>query len=278
MTMTTANTPTASRPRLRHLLASEWLKLRSLRSTPWALAVSALAVIGANANAAFADYTNFPTYSASQQTDFLSSALFDSFTDVASQILMLAVGSIGAIMIVSEFSTGQVRTTFAAVPHRRAVMTAKAVVLAAASTGYGLAVSSTSFAVVQTILARRHANVAISDPHALRVIAASTLLAPVCALVGLGVGSIVRHSASSIVGTVVVLMLLPFMFASKNPWATAVERWLPHSAWYHLSAEQLAGDEGGRVPATFAAAWGVYAVWALAAAAVAIFSVDRRDV
>jgi len=35
-------------PRFHHLLAAEWLKLRSLRSTPWALAVSALAIVGAN--------------------------------------------------------------------------------------------------------------------------------------------------------------------------------------------------------------------------------------
>ena len=273
-TITTAST----RPRFHHLLAAEWLKLRSLRSTPWALAISALAIIGANVNAAYADYTNFPGYRADLRGDFLGSALFDSFTDVASQLLMLAIGSVGAIMIVSEFSTGLIRTTFAAVPHRRAVMTAKVVVLVAATTGYGLVVSSVSFAAVQAILAGRHAEVAISDPHALRVIAASTLFAPVCALVGLAVGSVVRHSASSIVGTVVVLMLLPILFTSNDAWATAVHRSLPHTAWYRLSAEQLADFTDGRAPATFAAAWAVYAAWAVAAAAVAILAVGRRDV
>jgi ABC-2 type transport system permease protein len=269
----TTTAPMPMRPRFHQLLAAEWLKLRSLRSTPWALGISALAIIGANVNAAVTDHSTFPTQPAAE---VLSSALFDAFTDVASQILMLAIGSIGAIMIVSEFSTGLIRTTFAAVPHRNAVMTAKIVVLGAAMTGYGLVVSSVSFAAVQAILAGRHADVAISDPHALRVIAASTLFAPVCALVGLGVGSVIRHSASSIVGTVIVLMLLPVLFTSRDPWAAAIERSLPHSAWYHLSAEQLASiDE--RVPATFAGAWTVYAVWALSAAAVAILAVNRRD-
>ena len=69
-----------------------------------------------------------------------------------------------------------------------------------------------------------------------------------------------------------------FLFTSTNPWATAVERSLPHSAWYHLSAEQFAGSMNGRVPATFGGAWIVYAVWALCAAAVAILAVNRRDV
>jgi ABC-type transport system involved in multi-copper enzyme maturation permease subunit len=274
MTVTAAPAPAA---RFHHLLAAEWLKLRSLRSTPWALGISALAVIGANANAAIADYTNFPSYSAARQADFVGSALFDAFTDIASQILMLAVGSIGAVMIVSEFSTGLIRTTFAAVPHRRAVMAAKMIVLSLGLTAYGLVVSSVSFVATQAVLSGRAGTVAITDPHALRMIAASTLFAPVCALVGLGVGSVVRHSASSVVATVVVLMLLPVLFTGRYAWSEAILRWLPHSAWYHLSAEQFAPPDG-RVPATNAAAWTVYAVWALAAAAVAILANDRRDV
>ena len=275
MTTTAAS---LNRAPFHHLLTAEWIKLRSLRSTPWALLLSALAIIGANVSAAVADYTNFPGYPASVRADFLSSALFDAFTDVASQVVMLAAGSIGAIMIVSEFSTGLIRTTFAAVPHRRAVMAAKVVVLSAVMTGYGLVVSSMSFATVQAILAGRSADVPISNPHAVQVIIASTLFTPVCALVGLAIGSVIRHSASSIVGTVVVLMLLPVLFTSKDPWYAAVERSLPHSAWYHLSAEQLAGPMNGQVPATDVGAWTVYAAWAVAAAAVAILAVNRRDV
>lgn len=273
----TATTAPADRARFHHLLAAEWIKLRSLRSAPWAFAISAVAVIGANVVAAVADYRNFPAYPASTRAGFLSSALFDAFTDVASQFVMLTAGSAGAIMIVSEFSSGAVRTTFAAVPRRRAVMAAKVAVLAAVMTGYGLVVSSVSFTAVQAVLAGRDAAAPISDPHAMRVIAASTLLAPVCALVGLAVGSVVRHSASSIVGTVVVLMLLPVLLTREYAWWEAIERSLPHSAWYHLSAEQLAGPMAG-IPATDAGAWAVYAGWAATAAAVAILAVDRRDV
>lgn len=273
----TVTTVPADRARFHHLLIAEWIKLRSLRSTPWAFAISAVAVIGANVVAAVADYRNYPTYPASVRAGFLSSALFDAFTDVASQFVMLTAGSVGAIMIVSEFSSGAIRTTFAAVPHRRAVMAAKVVVLAAVTTGYGLVVASVSFTAVQVVLAGRDAAAPISDPHAMRVIAASALLAPVCALVGLAVGSVVRHSASSIVGTVVVLMLLPVLLTREYAWWEAIERSLPHSAWYHLSAEQLAGPMPG-TPATNAGAWTVYALWAATAAAVTILTVDRRDV
>jgi ABC-2 type transport system permease protein len=264
--------------RFRHLLTAEWIKLRSLRSTPWALAISACAIVAANVIAAVGDYRNFPGYPASERANFLSSALFDSFTDLASQFTMLAAGSIGAIVIISEFSTGLIRTTFAAVPHRRAVMAAKVIVLSALMTAYGFVVSSMSFALVQAILSGRGAAASITDPHALQVIVASTLFAPVCALAGLAVGTVIRHSASSIVGTVVILILLPVLWNARHGWWAAVMRALPHTAWYRLSAEQLAGDMGGKVPATDARAWAVYAGWALAAAVVAVLAVDRRDV
>lgn len=270
-------TTTPNRARFRHLITAEWIKLRSLRSTPWALLVSALAIIGANVSAAVADYRNFPSYPASERADFLSSALFDAFTDISSQFVMLAAGSIGAIVIVSEFSTGLIRTTFAAVPNRRAVMGAKVMVLSAVMTGYGAIVSSISFVAVQTILAGRNAAAPISDPHAVRVIAASALLVPVCALTGLAVGSVVRHSASSIVGTVIVLLLLPVLFVAKNAWSAAIRRSLPHSAWYHLSAEQLAGPVNG-IPTTNMGAWTVFAAWAAAAATVAILAPNQCDV
>jgi ABC-2 type transport system permease protein len=139
-------------------------------------------------------------------------------------------------------------------------------------TGHGLVLSSVLFAAVRAILAGRGADAPISNPHAAQVIAAPTLLVPICALVGLAIGSIVRHSASSIVGTVVVLMLLPVLLTRRYAWWEAVERSLPHNAWYHLSAEQLAGPMNG-VPPTNAAAWTVYALWAAAAATVAILAV-----
>jgi hypothetical protein len=269
--------PSATEPsaRLRDLLAAEWIKLWSLRSTWWALAISALGIIAANVDAAIADYNNFPTYSSRVQSDFISSALFDAFTNVASQILMLAAGSIGAIMIVSEYSTGLVRTTFAAVPARQSVMAAKAAILSTVMLGYGLVIAAISFGATQTILSERNAGVSIAHPAALRVIVASAVFAPVCALVGLGIGALVRHSATSMVATVVVLMLLPFFFTDKYRWSADVLNGLPHSAWYRLSAEQFAHMPRGL---SMPGAWFVLAAWAVVAVVVAVVVVDRRDV
>lgn len=263
---------TTAPARTRHLVASEWVKLRSLRSTPVGLAISALAILAVNLNAALADLRHLAP------DQVVNIPLFDSFTDLADQVLMLTAGCIGAIMIVSELSSGLIRTTFVAVPRRRAVMTAKVLVLGGVMTLYGLTLSVISFVAVQAVLAGHHVAMPISNPHAIQTIVASALVAPVCALVGLAIGTVVRHSASSIVATVVVLLLLPFVFTSTNRWETAVSRLLPRNAWYHLSAEQFGGSMHGRLPSTLGA-WTVYAVWTVAAIAVTtVLCTGRRDI
>ncbi|WP_323178815.1 hypothetical protein [Streptomyces sp. NBC_00568] len=152
------------------LLVAEWIKLRSLRSTYWALGAGALAVIAFNANAARVDAADHPRFDDRTRSQMARLALRDAFTDGSAMILVLAVASIGAITIVGEYSTGLVRTTFAAVPDRRALMAAKAALLTAVMTVYGALVAGASFASTQAILATRDAGVALTHPGAARVV------------------------------------------------------------------------------------------------------------
>lgn len=262
------------RARFRDLIASEWIKLWSLRSTSWVFGLSALFVIGINANAAFADYNNYPSYG----KDILAYfdpywAMRDAFTRNACLILMLAAGSIGAITIVSEYSTGLVRTTFAAVPARRSVVAAKVAVLAAVMVVYGTVIAATSFGVTQAILSGRHAGLSISYPGAIRAVVVSALLAPVCALVGLGIGALIRHSATTIITTTVVLLLLPLLVNSNHTrWVIDLHNAMPYTAW-----ERLAFPDQFQGQPTVAGAWIVFAAWPLAAAVLAATVVHRRD-
>lgn len=66
----TSSAPVAEPPaRFRDLLASEWIKMRSLRSTPWTLALTALFVIGSAAVAALAEINNLRTMSPAARAD-----------------------------------------------------------------------------------------------------------------------------------------------------------------------------------------------------------------
>jgi len=260
--------------RFRDLLASEWIKLWSLPSTYYVLGLGTLAMIALNINGAIADYDNWPTYSVAQRAGF--DPLHDAFGHSPALLLMLAAGSIGAITITSEYASGLIRTTFAAVPARRSVVAAKVIVVATVMLLAGAVIAAGSFWSTQAILSGRHAGISFGRPGVLRAAAASALLAPVCAVVGMGFGALIRHTATTIVAVIVALDLLPqFLNSNRHPWVTAMGNTLPVRAWERLVVR--GGDFAIHQP-TITGAWVVYVVWSLAAAAVAVLAVHRRDV
>lgn len=283
--MTTATTVpagslTQEEPRARFvdLLAAEWLKTWSLRSTPWLYAITALAVIAFNAGTAYDHYKYWYQYNEESRTDFVANGipLVDAFTMNSAMVLVLAVAAIGAVSVTGEYGTGLIRTTFTAVPARRSVMAAKAVVLASAATVFGALVAAASFASTQAILSGRNASVPLGHPGALRVVVASALLAPVAALAGLAIGTLIRHTGGSVVGCVVVLLLLPMVLSERRHLTAVLQHALPFSAWERLVSSQTQRSHD-LFPWTAGGAWTVYALWALVAAVVTVLAVHRRD-
>ncbi|MFE6962321.1 ABC transporter permease [Streptomyces sp. NPDC057696] len=280
MTSTTATTTAAAvdepPARFLDLVAAEWIKVRSLRSTPWVIVLVTLVVTGFAAARALADYNNFPHYDALTQREHAFS-LGDSFPAEAYLTLMLAAVSVGAIAVVSEYGSGLIRTTTVAVPARGAVVLAKAVVQAVMWTVIGAFVALCSFSVAQAILSGRDAAVSLGDPDALRALAASALLAPVCALVGLGFGVLIRHSATTMVAGTFVLLLLPVFFSSRKPLSVTFANAMVRNAWQRLA--QIYGTPAEAYNgATVAGSWTVFVLWPLVALALALVVVRHRDV
>ncbi|MFG2348892.1 ABC transporter permease [Streptomyces phaeochromogenes] len=267
---------TEPRARFRDLVAAEWIKLWSLRSNTWAFVIGALAVIGFNVGTAWDTYRYWTAQDARSRADFVQDGipLSIAFTANAAMLLVLALSAIGATAIVGEYRTGMIRTTFMAVPARRSVMAAKVCVVTAVTTVFGAAVAAASFGLTQAVLSGRHIGVPIDHPGALRVVVASALLAPVSALLGMALGTLIRHSAATMTANVVILLLLPLVFSADRHWAAVVDHALPTGAWIRLVDVD---QQPVAYPWTLNGAWTVYAVWALAAAAVAVASVQRRD-
>ncbi|MFJ2415060.1 ABC transporter permease [Streptomyces brevispora] len=283
--MTTATTAPAGRvtpdePRARFgdLLAAEWLRTWSLRSTPWLYVITALAVIAFNAGTAYDHYKYWYQYDTRSRTAFVANGipLVDAFTMNAALVLALALAAIGAVSVTGEYGTGLIRTTFTAVPARRSVMAAKVLVLAAVTSAFGALVAAASFASTQAILSGRNASVPLDHPDAPRVIVASALLAPVAALAGLAIGTVVRHTGGSVVGCVVVLLLLPMVLSERRHLTAVLQHTLLFSAWERLTSTQTQRSHD-LFPWTITGAWTVYALWALAAGAVTVLAVHRRD-
>ncbi|WP_078626431.1 ABC transporter permease subunit [Streptomyces sp. NRRL S-241] len=267
---------TDPRARFHDLVAAEWIKIRSLRSTWIAYGATALAVIAFNAGTAYDTYNYWPQRTAADRADFVRDGipLQEAFTANAAMVMMLALGAIGAIAVIGEYSTGTIRTTFAAVPARRSVMAAKTVVVTAASTVFGAIVAGASFALTQAILDGRDASVSISYPGALRVVVASALLAPVCAVTGMAIGSVIRHTSATMIAAVVVILVLPLAFTDGRHWSAVAGHATLYQAWSRLVQ---VGSPHTDFPWTTGGAWTVYAVWTLTAAVLTVTSAQRRD-
>ncbi|MFI5479383.1 ABC transporter permease subunit [Streptomyces rubiginosohelvolus] len=186
-------------------LAYEWIKFRSVRSTVWTtVATAVLPVLGAV----------FVATTGSLQSD--DTVLGGSLTlSVVAQMLAAVVG---ALVMTGEYSSGTIRTTFAARPRRSTVLAAKAALVAGVM--YVLALASCTLAYLVGDALLPEGRYAQGEPlPALFRIAASFAVA---AVLGLAVGTLVRHSAGAVT-TVIGLLLLPSLF---GPLFGDAERWI----------------------------------------------------
>jgi ABC-2 type transport system permease protein len=265
------------RARFRDLAAAEWIKYRSLRSTPWSLLISALAVLAFNAGAAW-NQDRYWRANGVTPARFIADGLplQDAFTANACIVMMVAAGAIGTLAITGEYGTGLIRTTFAAVPARRSVLAAKAVVIVAVTSVLGAVAAAASFGLTQLILSSHQAGVSIGHPGAWRVVVASALLAPLSALVGAAVGAVIRHSAAAVAGTIVILAVVPVFIQASSHISAVIAHALPFQAWNRLVA--IPFDSVETYPWTITGAWTVLAAWTLAAAVVTVATAKYRDV
>ncbi|MCW5250642.1 MULTISPECIES: ABC transporter permease [unclassified Streptomyces] len=197
------------RTHLGHALASEWTKIRSVRSTMWTLGVFVLLVIGIGLAAG--------AIVASSDAD----ASGESPLGLGMFGLLLGsmcVITLGVLTTASEYGTGMIRTTMTACPSRGRVLAAKALVF------FLVAFSVTLVAV--TLVALAHASMlegnGAADPTGeewLKATVGISLYIALLGLLSLAIGSVMRHSAGAItimIGLVLApLVIALFMFSSS---------------------------------------------------------------
>lgn len=276
--------------RFRDLIAAESVKLWTLRSTYLLVVLTVLASVAIDVNAVHNDltYIDHPFVpfgqalrGASASSPVVYDALGSSLNKISRDLMMIAFGSLGAMTVFGEYSSGLVRTTFAAVPDRRSLVAAKVFVVITVTTLAGTAVSTISFFITQAMLASRHLGLSIGSPGALRAVAAFALIAPVSALVGMALAALIRHPAGSVIAVVGALLLLPMFFGGdRYKLLKQIGNCMPLTALERLKVDPdpaLHQDLGKYAP-TITTAWIVMAAWALAGGLVALTVVKRRDV
>ena len=212
--------------RVRDVLVSEWTKLRSVRSTYWTLLVAAVTAIGGSAILAFS------TASAPK-----GGMPFDPLASIFVAWLeypVLAVGILGVLAFTSEYSTGQIRTTFAAVPRRLAVLGAKAGVAGVIALLFGELLAFVSFFLSEAILSRHDRGLSLSHVGVPGAVLAAGFALFVIAMVGLGLGAIIRHTAGAVAALPAVIYLPLVVLSLPSPWNFGIARFTIPMAAYQL--------------------------------------------
>lgn len=187
------------------VLASEWTKFRSLRSTLYILLVAVVLMIGIAALFSAVIASQYHTFSASDRATF--NPINASLNGVT--FAQIAFGVLGVLMMSGEYSTGMIRSSLTAVPRRLPVFWGKLAIFAGAIFSISLIASFISFFLGQALLSSHHLNVAITAPGALRSVIGAALYITVAGMIGVALGALFRNTAAGISTFAGVFFVIP---------------------------------------------------------------------
>ncbi|WP_055489197.1 ABC transporter permease subunit [Streptomyces sp. TP-A0356] len=270
--MTTATViPEAERGEVTQLrvIHSEWIKLRSLRSTLFTLLAAVVAMVGLGFLFSYFTADRWSHLPPDERLNFDPTLVsLRGF-----YLAQLAVGVLGVLVISGEYATGMIRASLSAVPRRLPVLWAKALVFGAVAWVLMTIASLTAFLVGQAALSGHHLGTSLSAPGVLRAVLGAGLYLTVVGLIGVAFGALIRNTAGGIATVFGVLLVLPVLAeALPSSWFDAINKYLPSTAGQGLI--HIHQQPHTLAPWTGFAMFCLYALVALAGAAVAL---KRRD-
>jgi ABC-2 type transport system permease protein len=241
-------------------LRAEWTKQRTIAGSAWLLVATATLTAGLSWLAVAA--TTCPAGGCTVDATKLSLTGVQLGQAVIAVLAVLAVGS--------EYSTGMIRTTLTAMPHRLVVLAAKAAVLT------GGVLTAGVIGVLGSVLfgrlalpghgftaAHGYPPLSLADGTTLRAAGGSVLYLALIALLSLGIATLVRDPAAAIGVVLAVLYLVPILLSviTDATWRRHIEQIAPSSAG--LAIQDTIGLH--TLPIGPWSGLGVLAAWAAAA-------------
>jgi ABC-2 type transport system permease protein len=209
------------------VLVSEWTKLRSLRSTMYALLATFLLTMGLGILAGAITASRWTSLSPHDKADF--NALTTSLLGV--EIGILAIGVLGVLVVTAEYSTGMVRSTFAAVPKRLPVLWGKVAVYSAVALAVSIPATLIAFFGAQAFLASENIQIGFTHAGVPRAVLGAALYLGLGGLFGLGLGAILRNTAAGISAFVAIMFVIPPLIGIlPESVANSIEPYLPSHA------------------------------------------------
>lgn len=268
------------------VLRSEWIKLRSLRSTVWCFAIIAVLIIGFGAlfSAVASGFEGMESTPAQQQS------LAASVTTIGVAFAQLVAAVLGALIITGEFGTGMIRSTFAAVPRRTPALIAKLIIVAIGT----FVVSAISLAITSLLAVPLLRGVDIEldladGKYWLSMLGAAASVA-FMAMIAFGLGMIIRNSTGAIAAAIGVVFVVPILFSIamglvSGTWVYSLNEFIPPTAASRIYEYVVDGSSMLTAPAVDGAIrlepWQALLVlvgWVVALFAAGLALVKRRDV
>lgn len=252
------------------VIRSEWTKFWSVPSTPWSLITLVVITWGFSVLLSWATASNLEQLPEEERLAFDSTST--SLGGITFGQLVIAV--LGVLIISTEYSTGAIRTSLAAVPQRMRLLFGKALIFAVVALVVGIVTSFGAFYLGQAFLASENLDTTLDAPNVLRAVFGGGLYLAGSGMLGFAVGALMRHTAGAITTAVALLFVLPPLSQLlPGDWGDTVSKYLTSNAGSVITvARQTDPDALGP--------WEGYAVFTLywvVILAVAAVLMKRRD-
>jgi len=251
-------------------LASEWTKIRSVRSTMWILLALLVLTIGISALGSHGQANNLPTNNG--VVAYIHNTRDLEFGTILGQLVVIVLGALG---VASEYSTGMIRTTLSVQPRRGTVYLAKLLVLAAVTLVIGEIIAFVSFFIGQSFFSSQGIQFSLSNTATLMAVIGAGGYLTGCALLAFGLGALFRNTAAGIAVPVAMLLVVDILVNAALPstWQVHIDRYVPMEAGFqmwstvHQPGQDLSAWNG----------FGVFMIYVVAALAAGFWSFTQRD-
>lgn len=265
-------------PSFFRVLNSEFIKFRTLTSTLILLACTLLVMVG------FGALTGWGTGNFAEQAlsdPEAAAAIAAQGGDLAITVptsgiafAQLILGSLGVLLMSSEFTTGMARSTFAAVPKRLPAFVAKLIVVVVASFLLTAVSSFLAGLVAIPILDSYDLKLDLAASQSVKLLLVSSVYVAAVAAIGLALGSIIRNSAGGIMSLVGLFFVAPIALQIiQGDVAKEIRKYLPGNTVEPMTAVKHVPDTLEVWQAAL-----VLGAWVVVPVILAMVLLKKRDV
>lgn len=254
------------------LISAEWIKIRSLRSTIWTVALTVALSVGLAYLVGLSFRADFTRMSPAARDAF--DPLFATFYSLT--IGQLALVVLAVFVVTSEYSTGTIHASLTAMPRRDRFYAAKVVTGTLVAAAVALVTVPATFAAAQVGLGPHHTS--ISADGALTAAAGACLYLTFLYLLATGVAMLLRNAIPAL-GILLPLLFLGSQGLGNVPGIKAVAQYLPDQAGMvimHLAG--AAHDPRFARPYGPWTGMAIMGAWAAAGLLAGYLTLRRRDV